>query len=267
MTSQQTLQLVILGNGFDLQCGLNSSYENFFRSSILDTYSEHCGHPVIRKDCSGFWENLLFGCYIQYGDKDYKWCDIEAIIKNTLLSINKEEFHSAFICVYNKRDPIEDAKHIDDKIRKYIFRYCAETLYFFSTQMKDFSEREMLSLLMRNLLQELNNFERRFCNYIKDNIVNPRKENELNTNYIINAVNLLEKITGFSNRNFDTIENIVHKEFKEFEEIISPYQKSRTIKEANVLSKEFSNLKHTHILSFNYTNIFDILEVESPCKS
>lgn len=265
MTSQQTSQLVILGNGFDLQCGLKSSYKDFFRQAILDTTTINFGVKKMQAGVSGFWENLLLGYFIQYGDKDYKWCDIEAIIKNTLLSINNDGFKSAFICVYNKRDPIEAARHIDDEIKRYIFRYCAVTLYSISTQMKDFSEREMLSLLMRNLLQELNNFERRFCNYIKDNIVNPRKENELNTNYIINAVNLLEKITGFSNRNFDTIENIVHKEFKEFEEIISPYQKSRTIKEANVLSKEFSNLKHTHILSFNYTNIFDILEVESPC--
>ena len=260
-----TSQLVILGNGFDLQCGLKSSYKDFFRQAILDTTTINFGVKKMQAGVSGFWENLLLEYFIQYGDKDYKWCDIEDIIKNTLQSINNKEFHSAFICVYNKRDPIEDAKHIDDKIRRYIFMYCAETLYSFSTQTKDFSDREMLSLLMRNLLQELNNFERRFCNYIKYNIVNPEKENELNTNYIVNVVNLLEKITGFSNRNFDTIGNIVHKEVKEFEEVISPYQKSRTIKEANVLSKEFAKLKHTHILSFNYTNIFDILEVEAPC--
>ncbi len=259
-----TSQLVILGNGFDLQCGLKSRYEDFFKSSILNASSENSGHPAIRKDCSGFWETLLFGYYIQYGDKDYKWCDIEAIIKDTLLNIINVEFNSAFICVYNKRDPIEDARHIDDEIRRYLFKYCATTLYSFLTQTQDFSEQKMLSCLMRNLLQELKNFERRFCNYIKDCIMNSRKENQLNTDYIINAVNLLKKITGFSNRNFVVLGDIIHKELKEFEEIISPSQSTITIREANVLSKEFLNLKHTHILSFNYTNIFDILDVKSP---
>ncbi len=179
-----TSQLVILGNGFDLQCGLKSRYEDFFKSSILNASSENSGHPAIRKDCSGFWETLLFGYYIQYGDKDYKWCDIEAIIKDTLLNIINVEFNSAFICVYNKRDPIEDARHIDDEIRRYLFKYCATTLYSFLTQTQDFSEQKMLSCLMRNLLQELKNFERRFCNYIKDCIMNSRKENQLNTDYI-----------------------------------------------------------------------------------
>ena len=33
-------QLLILGNGFDLHCGLKSSYKDFFRSEILDTIGE-----------------------------------------------------------------------------------------------------------------------------------------------------------------------------------------------------------------------------------
>lgn len=91
-----TSQLVILGNGFDLQCGLKSRYEDFFKSSILNASSENSGHPAIRKDCSGFWETLLFGYYIQYGDKDYKWCDIEAIIKDTLLNIINRTYRKKY---------------------------------------------------------------------------------------------------------------------------------------------------------------------------
>lgn len=36
----RTSQLLILGNGFDLHCGLQSSYKDFFQSTILDTIGE-----------------------------------------------------------------------------------------------------------------------------------------------------------------------------------------------------------------------------------
>lgn len=49
-----SMQLLILGNGFDLHCGLKSSYKDFFRSEILDTYTEYWCYPKIKADCKGF---------------------------------------------------------------------------------------------------------------------------------------------------------------------------------------------------------------------
>ena len=84
-------QLLILGNGFDLHCGLKSSYKDLFRSEILDTYTEYCGYPKMKADCKGFWEGLLFEYYKADRDKDYKWCDIESIIQKTLCTIVSSE--------------------------------------------------------------------------------------------------------------------------------------------------------------------------------
>ena len=52
-----TSQLLILGNGFDLHCGLKSSYFDFFQSTILDTISERFGIIGTKLDKPFyFWE-------------------------------------------------------------------------------------------------------------------------------------------------------------------------------------------------------------------
>lgn len=52
-------QLLILGNGFDLHCGLKSSYKDFFQSSILDNIGVQYGLRQKKAEAIGFWENLL----------------------------------------------------------------------------------------------------------------------------------------------------------------------------------------------------------------
>ena len=75
-------QLLILGNGFDLHCGLKSAYKDFFQSTILDTIGGRFGLQQMKAGVSGFWETLLFGYYTTFGKFNYNWCDIETIIKN-----------------------------------------------------------------------------------------------------------------------------------------------------------------------------------------
>ena len=58
-----TTQLLILGNGFDLHCGLKSSYGDFFRTVILDTICERFGRAQMKDGVSGFWEGLLLEYY------------------------------------------------------------------------------------------------------------------------------------------------------------------------------------------------------------
>ena len=51
----KTTQLLILGNGFDLHCGLESSYKDFFEIEILDIILEKDWNITkMRNDCSGF---------------------------------------------------------------------------------------------------------------------------------------------------------------------------------------------------------------------
>ncbi|MFQ7030522.1 MAG: AbiH family protein [Christensenellales bacterium] len=82
-------QLLILGNGFDLHCGLKSSYKDFFQSSILDNIGVQYGLRQKKAEAIGFWENLLNEYYKKFGNDNYRWCDIETIIKDTVLTIEE----------------------------------------------------------------------------------------------------------------------------------------------------------------------------------
>lgn len=267
-----TNQLLILGNGFDLHCGLKSSYKDFFRNAILDTPDEN--FDVIQKKTSatGFWEGLLFEYYRQLGGDNYNWCDIETIIKNTLwyiyygdnekaTEIHKGLWRKALNSMIIGRNPNEVINSVESPINRYIFTYCFDCFYKMSTE--QYADYIKLNLLIQNILQELHSFEKRFCEYLKGCIFS--KENVLNENYIINAFNLLARLTGFSARNYRVIEDIIYVDDKQVWEKISPYQSIGTWKEVNILTQDFINLKNTNILSFNYTALFDVLDVECPC--
>ena len=129
-----TPQLLILGNGFDLQCGLHSSYKDFFRQTILDTTAESFGLCQMQAGVSGFWEELLFGYYTINKKDDYSWCVVETIIQDTLWTICFGKYKSevnlmhglwneAINCLWGKQDPEGWAKNLTP-IDKYIFMYC-----------------------------------------------------------------------------------------------------------------------------------------------
>ncbi len=214
----------------------------------------HYGYPTMKEGCQGFWESLLFVYYKKYGDKDYYWCDIENIIKETLCLIyfgeddSTKDLHKGLYSIsvnyithyYNSYNDSLNIYNLND-LEKFIFNYC----YNFLLEKKytgDFSK--YLTLLSEQLLQELHSFERRFCKYIKNNIISRKNK------YIVNAVNLLAKLTGFSS------EKILE------ENVANDYLKSKA---KIVLTGDFNNHTSTNILNFNYTALFDILEVESPC--
>ena len=257
-------QLLILGNGFDLHCGLKSSYKDFFQSTILDTIGGRYGLQQMKAGVSGFWETLLFEYYTNFGKTDYNWCDIEKIIKNTILTIRDKDFKFNLLRIVNQGENLNAAFiKTSNSIWKFLYQYCTNIYKHF--QKKTDSDNEIYSLLLDPILQELNNFERRFCKYIKDNIVNPDDETMFNEKYIINAMNLLKTLTGFTDTQYKTIDDIIERQEEEVWEQCSLAMRQSARRKKHTLSEEFDNLHAVNILSFNYTSLFDILGVESPC--
>lgn len=256
-----TSQLLILGNGFDLHCGLKSSYKEFFRKEILDTTTENFGIIQLKPNVSGFWENLLLEYYKRDRNLNCNWCDVEHIIKNTLcgLGLGISDMSSALESVlwhiYNNRIP--EFSPEDDPIEMFLFGYCYNFFRNFPSHDAEFTEEYKIHLLIKHLLGELKNFERRFCKYIKKNIVRP--EYGLNTDYLLNAMNLLASLTGLSSRQFCVIGDIV-------DERKQRIQKGGEYLYKRGLTCDFDNYRDIYVLSFNYTAIFDILLVDSPCK-
>lgn len=241
-----TLQLLILGNGFDLHCGLKSSYKDFFQSTILDSSKESFGIVQTKPDKQFyFWENLLFEYFKKYGNVHYSWCDIEKIIKDTVF----------YICNANLTFPQEDS------IKNYIADSCNR---FFHKIGKPNSSANKY-LLYHPLLKELQIFEKRFCEYLKSYIINPKNAEEFNKEYIVNAMNLLASLTEFTDEQFDSIDDIIDNKDDEKKELELYCLDEDEIDTQPELFDIFDNLHSTYILSFNYTALFDILKIESPC--
>lgn len=260
-------QLLILGNGFDLHCGLKSSYKDFFQSTILDTIGGRYGLQQMKAGVSGFWETLLFGYYTTFGKVNYNWCDIETIIKNTVLAIGNRNKGLAFEALESvkRREDLNEIKSVYGTIEHFIYINCMSIFYDTLYSGKTYSDDEAYSLLINRILQELHKFERGFCKYIKNNIVNPNNEKEYNTQYIVNAMNLLNTLTGFTDIRYETIDDIIERQEEAYYKPLSPTMYQSDWREKHILSQEFSNLHSVNILSFNYTALFDILGVQSPC--
>ncbi|MCL2630732.1 MAG: bacteriophage abortive infection AbiH family protein [Firmicutes bacterium] len=237
ITQQKKNNLLIIGNGFDLACKLPSSYLDFYTACIKDTLGEPFGlQQTKRGQTFGFWENLLLEYEKKFGAKDYLWCDIEKIIKDTLGTI----FLSGD-CLLNLALGIQENDSILQLV--HIRKYIEEQLKnFFNTNTLKFDRKSIDSAkkaVCAYLLKELNLLESRFCKYLNKQIVAPAEiKNPIrdkNDDYFIRATNLLIKLFGF---------------------II--YKKITTNSELRELEKHyFDDKRNSFVLSFNYTPLLD----------
>ena len=125
-------QLLILGNGFDLHCGLKSAYKDFFQSTILDTIGEQFGLQQKKAGTFGFWETLLIEYYKKFGKVNYNWCDIETIIRDTVLTIGSTGFKlNALGSVRQGKDPECAVTIPNDPITEFLYQKCISIYYSF----------------------------------------------------------------------------------------------------------------------------------------
>lgn len=74
-------QLIIVGNGFDLTCGLKSSFVDFYKER------EHLGRQWSSGDESTIWDIIL---YDSYRESKSRWCDIEGEIARWVYGVDSE---------------------------------------------------------------------------------------------------------------------------------------------------------------------------------
>lgn len=78
-------QLIVIGNGFDLECGLASSFSNFVKARTVDF--EKADHGQIAEDMlftKTIWDVILSSM------EDANWCDIEGSIADWIAPKNRE---------------------------------------------------------------------------------------------------------------------------------------------------------------------------------
>ena len=127
-------RLIVLGNGFDLACGLNSSYANFFAyrfkkilkenkyvipgsgndadifyltREFYKSNSKNLGKIAITPNLTlwNFWDILFLSQNASDSPlmADSNWCDIESTIRKVVTSV-----------LFNKGEKAYDEEHIND---------------------------------------------------------------------------------------------------------------------------------------------------------
>lgn len=255
-------QLIILGNGFDLHCGLKSDYESFFSDVILD---DNTAVKRIKSSISGFWEEFLYLYFEVYGNEK-RWCDVESIIKDviSLLVFGKSDklgkttssiTYSALLCARNNKDASYEFRRCENPFEKYLICSCEKFFCAHLQENNNYSDNKLNGLLFKDIANELHKFERRFCRYL---------QNQIETNhfsYELNAFNLLSKIID-DKQPLSSINQILQ---TKFDIATETYKFTSTLDGKNMLKDNFPYLRPVRILSFNYTSLFDILKVDSPC--
>jgi len=153
--------LLVIGNGFDLQCGLESKYEDFFR--------------WLRQDKVRASANLWAIHFLNSSLSGDGWIDVEDRLQKALNddrtgSSPIEQWARSANSFYNGQGIYPKAKEA-----RYIVKYIENTKTSFPFNFYWF-------------LDELIEFERQFSEYLRDKVLN-------NTKYLPNVAKLMDLIT------------------------------------------------------------------------
>ena len=110
-------QLIILGNGFDLACGLKSKFSQFFGNRTNGTFS----YESIPEDERNIWDFIL----AEVGESDPLWCDIESLISAYVLETEKQ-VPRLTACTTRRLEPLIRGVQISHSIQS---RNCISSQY------------------------------------------------------------------------------------------------------------------------------------------
>lgn len=178
-------QVLVLGNGFDLQCGLKSSFEDFMQTRIArvneveDTLSSHEDLPLITVSCPDGHEvhgnNLSYFLYdkgltvwdfILLEDKQQRaWYDVEECIKDWVDYSSPSASGKPHI-----RQICKEFKKIGENYWPYLQSPIDAELCVLAFAADFYSWDGKPGSLLDILLDQLHHFESWFATYIEDQI-------------------------------------------------------------------------------------------------
>jgi hypothetical protein len=201
--------LLIIGNGFDLHCGLQSSYSNFFDSEsrtsdfsiFKNDFAEDRSHfrsgayPLITEICSFsssesvwrvfFWcLGLLRGSQSQF----QRWCDVENEIRQSLLP--KSPLVSSFWQeVYSLVSSNWETHRSLSLGTEENFLYQWMASYIVNNKKACFKNHPDAENFYAFLLEELAAFEKHFGFYLRDEVIS-------HPDYRENAASFVQQLCG-----------------------------------------------------------------------
>ncbi len=191
--NKDVMRLLIVGNGFDKQCKLKSSFNDYFEyqkhnSNIYSRYNrkypyyfdqfemlEHLriGISEIQNGKFCFWD-FYFILNANKFDDEVKWADIENTMFNTFYTENSTNYWYKFITFFQKYltnsniNSYADEEFVLALLSHYILNYPRNITYI-----QEFKQTFEIELLYKYLSEELIKFENNFRDYLlsqlKDN--------------------------------------------------------------------------------------------------
>lgn len=166
-------QLIIIGNGFDLACGLKSRFSDFLacryddRGSFLSSYGIETAWDIILSSID---------------DTDPLWCDVEAIISSFIIGDKGDQPR---ICSIAADEPSSFDPNYRSQFLEVLRKKAKNLLFGGGTYTFLSSEQE--ERIYQFMSQELRLFEEAFASYLQDEV------SRLG-DYSILAANLLNSI-------------------------------------------------------------------------
>lgn len=145
-------QVIIIGNGFDLACGLKSSYKDFFEWYFYNRLKSNNNEE---KEIKNFWFEYFFSTKKPNDSGSYTWTDIETAIKKCINDVSSQYLN------YFKVSP-EYNSELGKIVRKRLKKSNNETL----------NKSDVLSLndFFKILFSDLKQVELKFIKYLKEEI-------------------------------------------------------------------------------------------------
>ena len=143
--NERSKQLLIIGNGFDLACGLKSRYNDFF----YDLYKENPQKYSITEE-KNYWFKLFKGMVKFDENSTLGWTDVESQILTELMNIEFLYNSDLFLNIEPQKPK--------DSIKAYISRF----IYTIADAYKYYDEDSVLNtfVVLTQTLHEIDVFDK-----------------------------------------------------------------------------------------------------------
>ena len=159
-------QLIILGNGFDLTCGLKSKFSDFYRNRMNGASSIES----LPKDEINVWDVI----HSEIGENDPLWCNIESIISAYVFhdedsGSRLEHMYERLVWIIDPSNP-NHSEHPDNAVYNFVST-CIDK--------EDVTQEELTSFL----LTSLKDYEHIFASYLEEQVDNNKTYREKAVEY------------------------------------------------------------------------------------
>ena len=242
--NQSLKQLIVLGNGFDLACGLQSTYYDFFDYIY--------GQPIVNNtNSNNFWYDI-FQNYKE--DTIENWADIEEQILVQLKNI--EYLYNEKILIEGRGDSetssLAESEHKENNIPNNLYVTLEFLLPYF---VKVRSEKTTQNILKKQLLILEDDFRKYLLSITKENA-----DDRIYYKYYMKS-KVLNKYIQLCNSSESHNSDLVSKlenttifnhspQIKKFDETLSEIYKEK-------------NSNENLVLTFNYTKVWDVENVRN----